>query len=33
MVKFVNNDILRIIQNLNANKAHGHDKIMAMLKL
>ena len=33
MVKFVNNDILKIIQNLNANKAHGHDKIMTMLKL
>ena len=26
-VKFVNTDILKIIQNLNPNKAHGHDKI------
>ena len=26
-VKFVNADILKIIQNLNPNKAHGHDKI------
>ena len=34
MVKFVNNDILKIIQNLNPNKAHGHDKIsIRMLKL
>ena len=27
MVKFVNTDILKIIQNLNPNKAHGHEKI------
>ena len=27
MVKFVNNDILKIIQNFNPNKDHGHDKI------
>ena len=34
MVKFVNNDILKIIQNLNPNKTHGHDKIsIRMLKL
>ena len=34
IVKFVNNDILKIIQNLNPNKAHGHDKIsIRMLKL
>ena len=34
MVKFVNNDMLKIIQNLNPNKAHGHDKISIwMLKL
>ena len=34
VVKFVNNDILRIIQNLNPNKSHGHDKIsIRMLKL
>ena len=34
MVKFVNNDILKIMQNLNPNKAHGHDKIsIRMLKL
>ena len=34
MVKFVNNDILKIIQNLNPNKAHGHDKIsIRMLQL
>ena len=26
-VKFLNNDILKIIQNLNPNKAHGYDKI------
>ena len=26
-VKFVNTDILKIIQNLNPNKAHGHEKI------
>ena len=33
-VKFVNTDILKIIQNLNPNKAHGHDKIsIRMLKL
>ena len=34
MVKFVNNDKLKIIQNLNPNKAHVHDKInIQMLKL
>ena len=34
MVKFVNTDILKIIQNLNPNKAHGHDKIsIRMLKI
>ena len=34
MVKFVKNDILKIIQNLNPNKAHGHDKIsIRMFKL
>ena len=34
IVKFVSNDILKIIQNLNPNKAHGHDKIsIRMLKL
>ena len=34
MVKFVNNDKLKIIQNLNPNKAHRHDKIsIRMLKL
>ena len=34
MVKFVNNDTLKIFQNLNPNKAHGHDKIsIRMLKL
>ena len=34
MVKFVNNDILKIIQNHNPNKAYGHDKIsIRMLKL
>ena len=34
MVKFVSNDILKIIQNLNPNKAHGHDKIsIRMLKI
>ena len=34
MVKFVNNDILKITQNLNLNKAHSHDKItIQMLKL
>ena len=33
-VKFVNNDILKIIQNLNSSKAHGHDKIsIRMLKI
>ena len=33
-VKFVNTDILKIIQNLNPNKDHGHDKIsIRMLKL
>ena len=33
-VKFVNTDILKIIQNLNPNKAHGHDKIsIRMLKI
>ena len=33
-VKFVNTDILKIIQNLNPNKAHGHDKIsIQMLKI
>ena len=33
-VKFVNNDILKIIQNLNPHKAHGHDKIsIQMLKI
>ena len=34
MVRFVNTDILKIIQNLNPNKAHGHDKISIwMLKI
>ena len=34
MVKFLNNNILKIIQNRNTNKAHGHDKIsIRMLKL
>ena len=34
IIKFVNNDILKIIQNLKPNKAHGHDKISIwMLKL
>ena len=34
MVKFVNTDILKIIENLNPNKAHGHDKIsIRMLKI
>ena len=34
MVKFVNTNLLKIIQNLNPNKAHGHDKISIwMLKL
>ena len=33
-VKFVNAGILKIIQNLNPNKAHGHDKIsIRMLKI
>ena len=33
-VKFVNNDILKIIQDLNQNKAHDHDKIsFRMLKI
>ena len=33
-VRFVNTDILKIIQNLNPNKAHGHDKIsIRMLKI
>ena len=33
-VKFVNTDILKIIQNLDPNKAHGHDKIsIRMLKI
>ena len=33
-VKFAVNDILKIIQNLNSNKAHGHDKIsIRMLKI
>ena len=33
-VKFVSNDILKIIQNLNPNKAHGHHKIsIRMLKI
>ena len=34
MVKFVNTNLLKIIQNLDSNKAHGHDKISIwMLKL
>ena len=34
MVRFVNTDILKIIQNLNPNKAHGHDKVSIwMLKI
>ena len=34
MVKFVNNDILKIVQSLITNKAHVHDKIIIqMLKL
>ena len=34
MVKFVNNDKVKIIQNLNPNKAHRHDKIsIRMLNL
>ena len=33
-VKFVNTDILKIIQNFNPSKAHGHDKIsIRMLKI
>ena len=33
-VKFVNTDILKITQNLNPNKAHGHNKISIwMLKI
>ena len=33
-VKFVNTDILKIIQKLNPNKAHGHEKIsIIMLKI
>ena len=33
-VKFVNTDILKIVQNLNPNKAHGHNKIsIRMLKI
>ena len=33
-VKFLSNGILKIIQNLNPNKAHGHDKIsIRMLKI
>ena len=33
-VKFVNTDILRIIQSLNPNKAYGQDKIrIRMLKI
>ena len=33
-VKFVNTDILKIIQKLNPNKAHGHEKIsIRMLKI
>ena len=33
-VKFVNTNILKIIQDLNPNKAHGHDKIsIQMLKI
>ena len=31
MVKFVNNDISKIIQNLNPNKAHGYGKISIRL--
>ena len=33
-LKFVNTGILKIIKNLNQNKAHGHDKIsIRMLKI
>ena len=33
-IKFVSNDILKIIHNLNSNKVHGHDKIsIRMLKI
>ena len=33
-IKFVDTDILKIIRNLNPNKAHGHDKIsIQMLKI
>ena len=33
-VKFVSNDILKVIQNLNPNKAHGHNKTsIRMLKI
>ena len=33
-IKFVDTDILKIIRNLNPNKAHGHDKIsIRMLKI
>ena len=33
-VKFASNDMLKIIQNLNPNKAHGHDNIsIRMLKI
>ena len=33
-VKFVSNDTLKIIKNLNSNKAHGHDNItIRMLKI
>ena len=33
-IKFVDTDILKIIRNLNLNKAHGHDKIsIRMLKI
>ena len=34
IIKFVNNDILKVVQTLNPNKAHGHDKIsIRLLKL
>ena len=34
MVEFVNTNVLKIIQNLDPNKAHGHDKIsIRMLKI
>ena len=33
-IKFDNNDILKIIKSLNANKAHGHDGILVrMIKM